>query len=335
MPSPPRSGRVEGQGQNLSIDAAVNACYAIYVQQTVIGGWKARRRITVALGAALLASQLFVAPALAVYRQDCGVGALGSNWTFISRTKSSPSMDAVIGELTIRTLRPCTNPDPVDWDLPFALAANLQKSQAPADKNYIVQIGYAVCGRAEGACNGNIPNDGQPHFVYTNDDDNGGLVVLADGWYHAPQAGHQYRFRISPATNASGQAVWEYCIKDKGTGEAYDCTKTADLRSWSSGIYAWWGTETYNTASQNGNSFNESELDLRWLQYRRSSTWYVVSDQSGCETRSVDEFGDPKPYPSTINGNLAYHCQIVSTVDVDGDGQVNDLETLWSHTHSY
>lgn len=87
-------------------------------------------------------------------------------------------------------------------------------------------------------------------------DNSGGVLRLADGWYKAPVANHEYRFKI-----VHGSSVWTYCIQDRTAGEAYDCHNTSD--SWTSGTYSWYGTETNNNNSQNGNSFDESELNKR------------------------------------------------------------------------
>ncbi len=275
----------------------------------------ALRLLTVAVAVAL-SMQTSSSPVLAAYAYSCGTGSVDTNWTVVDRAKSSPNITGVIGQATVRTLRPCTSPNSANWDIPWVLPANLQYDTTNADR--IVQIGFAKCGRpvADGDCNGNIPNDGNLHFVYTASDSSGGLLKLADGWYKAPIVGHEYRFKI-----VNGTDVWTYCIQDRTAGEGYDCHNTAD--TWTSGTYSWYGTETNNDNSQNGNSFNESELNIRWMQYQRSGTWYVVTDQADCMTLTTGV------YPSY------YHCQIVSTVDADGDGVVNDNETLWSHTHDH
>lgn len=273
-------------------------------------------RVAAVIATLVLSLQMTAGVTLAVYVSSCATGSLDTNWSIVDRSKSNPNITGVIGQATIRTLRPCLTPNGVNWDIPWVLPANLQANTT--DPNKIVQIGYARCGRpvADGDCNTNIPNDGKMHFVYTAADNSGGLLKLADGWYKAPVAGHEYRFKI-----VNGADVWTYCIQDRTAGEGYDCHNTAD--TWTSGTYSWYGTETNNDNSQNGNSFNESELNIRWMQYQRSGTWYVVTDQVGCDSISTGV------YPSY------YHCLITSTVDADGDGQVNDNETLWSHTHDH
>lgn len=275
---------------------------------------KAKAAVTLTMITVLL--QLNVGLASAAYVDSCATGDLETNWSVIDRAKSNPNITGVIGQATVRTLRPCLTPNGLNWDIPWVLPANLQFNTT--DPSRIIQIGYARCGRpvADGPCNGDIPNDGKMHFVYTPADNSGGGLRLADGWYKAPVVGHEYRFKI-----VHGSGVWTYCIQDRTAGEAYDCHNTSD--SWTSGTYSWYGSETNNDNSQNGNSFNEAEISFRWLQYQRNGTWFVVSDQVGCDGLSTGT------YPTY------YHCQIVSTIDVDGDGVANDSETLWSHTHDH
>jgi hypothetical protein len=264
-----------------------------------------------------LSLQLNVSPVAAAYVTSCatgGAGALDTNWTTIQRIKSNPAISGVIGEATIRTLRPCTNAGSANWDIPWVLPANLQFDGTPSGK--IVQIGYGRCGRpvVDGDCNTDIPNDGDAHFVYTLADNSGGGLRLADGWYgNAPVLGHEYRFKIELA---SGQ--WKYCIKDRTTGENYTCHYIS--ASWTSGIFAWYGTETNNTNSQMGVGAGEVALNMRWMEYERSGSWTVVDGLTGCTKVSTDTFP------------AYYHCSIQSTVDTDGNGLLDDDETLWSHT---
>jgi hypothetical protein len=256
------------------------------------------------------------------YVYSCGSGGQWVDWTTVDRTFTSNLATGAILNVTVRTLRPCTSPNGSDYSFPAAGVLTLE-----GGTDEIVQLAYLVCG-VPGGCGNGIPNDGKPHFVWTRADNAGGEVHLFDTWYHAPVAGHEYRFKIL-ATSSAGNNIWQYCIRDYNTEPSYSCHNGGHLdgsgnfvlsRSWTSSSFAWYGTETQNTESQNGTGAGEASLNIRWMQYYRGGVWSVVSDQAGCvKTTEVI-------YPAH------YDCSIVSTVDVDGDGVVNDKETLRSFT---
>jgi hypothetical protein len=273
------------------------------------------------------------ASAAPIFALPCSDAALQKNWSTVDRYFPSGAMvTGVLADMRVRTLRPCTNPSSSSWDMPFMLVT-LQRDLFVNDPNNIVQIGYARCGRPSISCNG-IPNDGAPHFVYTRGDNTGGLFFIFDTWYHAPVLGREYRFRIALATSSAGDPVWEYCIRDKASEPNYSChngghrisgTTYGAARSWSSGKFAWYGAENSSLASQLGTAAGESHVDQRWMQYIRSSQWLVATPTT-CDEETIPG----RTHPS------AYDCATVSTVDVTGDGVVNDKETLrvWTDDRS-
>jgi hypothetical protein len=231
----------------------------------------------------------------------------------INRLRGTPDLKGVIGDSYIRTLRFCTSATEARWDRPRVLAAWME---GPASGQG-VGLGFTKCGRPAGITCSGVPNDGAPHFIYTPADNNF-ILSIADGWYGgAPIVGHAYRFRI---TWHNTLRLWQYCIRDKNTGEGYRCVN-GTTNTWSAGDFASWFPRVSNPASQFGTAVGEPELELRWLQYLVGGTWFVVSDQGSCVFSATFE-----PY---------YHCLIVSTVDVDGDGIVNDRETIRGNTSNH
>lgn len=284
----------------------------------------------------MLAAQLTTAPAVwaaPIYALPCADAALQKNWSTVDRFfRSGAQVAGALADMRVRTLRPCTNPSSANWDMPFVLVT-LQRDLYSVDPNSIVQIGYAVCGRPTVNC-GDIPRDGAPHFVYTRGDNNGGDMWLFDTWYHAPVLGHEYRLRVAQATSSAGDPVWQYCIRDKASEPSYTChngghqltngTFSAS-RSWNTGKFPWYGAENTSLASAQGTGAGESHLNVRWMQYLRSSVWNVATP-TVCDEETVAG--------GTVPG--AYRCDTISTVDVTGDGVVNDQETLrvWTDDRS-
>jgi hypothetical protein len=286
-----------------------------------------RRRAALSLAATLALTALSapIVRAAPIFALPCSDAAIHKDWSTVNRFFSSGAQPTgALADMRVRTLRPCTNPSSSSWDMPFVFVT-LQRDVFTVDPSNIVQIGYARCGRPSVSC-GDIPNDGQMHFVYTRGDNNGGDAWLADGWYHAPVLGHEYRLRVATATSSTGDPVWQYCIRDKASEPSYTCHNGGHqltngtfsaTRSWSSGKFPWYGAENTSGASQQGVGDGEPHLDVRWMQYFRSSTWIVATP-----TTCVESAGPGSSVPS------AYDCATVSTVDVTGDGVVNDQETL-------
>ncbi len=259
----------------------------------------------------------------AAYYKNCATTTASGHyvdWTFVDRYKSAPGISGAIADVDLRYVTPCTQYSGVG-SVSLVPAVTIQYNQT--DTHQIVQIGYGECS-VTGGCGvsgGGIPNDGKLHFWYTASDLASGLIYLAT-WYGGTfRVGDQYRLKIF-ATTVSGVAKWEYCIRDKTLGEAYDCT-TRD-RNWATayGTYAWWGTETHDTHDQNGNADSAADIDLR-SQYLRSGTWYwTTQDTAFVNTQWI--------YPSDH-----YKYVVKSLYDADGNGHLDDQETLWSYTSSY
>lgn len=234
-------------------------------------------------------------------------------------------MYGVTMDVHVRNLRPCTGATSTVYDYPAAVVT-LQRASTgyPTD---LVQLGYVECNKPGGM--GAVACDGNPHWVYTRGDNESGETSLFDTHYHAPVVGHEYRLRISNYTTSGGNEVWQYCIRDKATEPNYTCHtgghKTgpgtyAHARSWNVGRYAWWGFETQNKNSAQGTGFdppstNEPYLYQRWLQYLRGTDWWVA-EPIACRFKTTGV------RPSWFG------CAVHSTVDVTGDGVVNDEETL-------
>lgn len=175
-----------------------------------------RDAIAVVLSLMFLAQQS-AGTALAVYADSCNSGTQAISWAIFSR--SATDHTGVLGRAYTRTQRPCTSAtDYTKWDYPLVLPANIQKGT-----DQIVQIGYLKCeapGSDQWCGISNIPNDGNHHFVYTFNDNEGGNLYLADSWYRSPVVGHTYRYTIY---QTSGR--WYYCIADVGLGENWTCTQ--------------------------------------------------------------------------------------------------------------
>jgi hypothetical protein len=204
-----------------------------------IHGIESDKGIVAALVTASLPSQ-----ADAVYAGYCSQGAQETEYAIVIRTDRAPYKD-VIGEAKVRNLRPCLSPDGTRYSYPLVLPANMDFNSDGSGR--IVQLGYAECLGNTPKCGDNMPQDGQPHFVYTPNDNSGGIFDLADGWACEPILGHKYRFKIE-----KDGSLWHYCIRDVTTAAAYFCTSR--FRTWSArGAIVWFGTEVQNHAAGMGN----------------------------------------------------------------------------------
>jgi len=267
-------------------------------------------------GLVALPSAVAPSPAAAAYRGDCSDGQKGFAHAIIIRD-STNNWDGVIGDAIVRPLLPCLSPTSTKYSYPLVLPANLEGSAS----GEIVQIGYSRCGEP-GGCGSNWPNDGEPHWVYTPDDDNGGGLTGFTA-HASPVIGHRYRFKIEKIDFNT----WRFCIRDLTTGGGYQCDLSS--RSWSNDApRAWWGTEVQNTEAAMGPKCCDTDIDMRWMQYHRVSQndWRVVDGQPSCTKIVQDGITSFKSY---------WHCFIASTADTDGDGVINDQDTLRSHTDDH
>jgi hypothetical protein len=308
-----------------------------------------RNRLISATLVFVLTAQLGeVSPVEAAYAGACASGNHGPQTYHGYLRRTRPGQDntyfiSVIAEFTVRAMNICdpagTGPGQYDSAY-FVAAANIQSTQG------LVQIGYGKC-YSDGAtagigCGINpvIPADGKIHVMYTPDDQSSPFGKLGDGsalaqYNKTLTVGHTYRVRIRAIdTQTDGSGKWEYCIRDKTAGEAsYDCWHGD--RHWNSSKEVWWGYETANSNSQFGSAYPASnDVNMRWMQYqyRNGGTvnpnFYVVTNLSTTDCLDI------KPNPGDAWPNW-YHCDVVSTVDVNGDGSVNDYETIVGHTHDH
>jgi hypothetical protein len=93
-------------------------------------------------------------------------------------------------------------------------------------------------------------------------------------------------------------SVWQYCIRNITTSEAYVCTTA--LRHWSSegGNLAWWGTETNDLKSQMAVKSTDPDITMDYMQYLTTVTgaqWTVRTGLSACSLPD----GNPSWYKCT------------------------------------
>jgi hypothetical protein len=267
--------------------------------------------------AVVVGSVLGVAgPVLGVYKGPCADGTQipDAAHAFVQRT-STKNFAGAIGDAIIQDLLPCGGPSSSKFSYPLVLPANLQYTLNNSGGR-IVQIGYENCHMS--ACNG-VPNDGKNHFVFTASDHESGQLYLFGGALGPdPVTGDRYRFKIQ----LIDQDYWNFCIKDLSAGGSYSCEQ-ANYTWPDYSSYAWYGTETQNTNAGMGNKGSD-DIDMRWMQYLRVDlgAWWVA-DGNSCLTNPSSPYS---PY---------WHCYITSTADTDGDGYINDSDTLRSHTHDH
>lgn len=222
----------------------------------------------------------------------------------------------------VRDLLNCTGTQTSSkYSLPAVLPANIQLDSGCTD--CVAQLGYVRCATTAYSCGVGVPKDGKPHFIWSFVPNTGGVPYLADGWYgSAPIVGNRYRFKIYLG---SSNSYWNYCIRNLSIGQAYKCyTLALIVNEWPSlPDHVWWGTEVQNTAAGMGPACCNNDIFMRWMQYdpSGSTSWQVVTGLSGCNRR-----GTPPTY---------YHCFISNTVDADGNGLLDDDETIQSHTDDH
>lgn len=239
------------------------------------------RRVTVTpIAIALLLVGLFGAPkpvVAAAYTYACqnplhldyqhailrgaGLGGVGTDY------------HAVIGDARVENLAACYIPQaPYYESLSAVLPANLQ-NPAIGSNGGIVQLGYMMCVAQPTIKCGNVPADGNLHFVYICDAVSGGVPCLADGWFGAaPIVGRRYRFRLEHTGSS-----WKYTLTDYTSG--HSASTTIPDGGWSLGNGAWWGGEAWDPGSQVGPKNTDPGVDMYWMQYLRNATgssWQVA-----------------------------------------------------------
>lgn len=266
-----------------------------------------RRLLVIATATVTLSLGAWSKPdvAEAIYFGTCNLGPthVYKNWTTMQKLVTSASISGALGDVDLRTLGPCTANGSVGDESFVPITVQRYNTGGPD----LVQIGYSRCS-VPGGCNG-IPSDGKQHFWYTQSDTGGGLAYLADGWYKAPVVGHRYRLKVE-ATTHSGDSVWQYCIKDLTLAEGYVCH--FEPRTWTNGVFAWWGTEVTNDRSQNGTRAVDPDLNLEG-QYKLSGSWFIRSGADNDCITATEYF-----YPTY------YACLVTN-----GDKQ------LWSYTFDH
>lgn len=229
--------------------------------------------------------------------------------------------EGAIADANLRGSYFCDNATAYNWDEPAVLPVNIQQGGT----GYIVQLGWLKCGRPGGSNCGNIPNDGNTHFVYICDDLSMGVPCDANGWAGTPIAGRRYRFRVQ--YNQTGTHQWDYSIKDLTTG----VTKSTKVTShWHDGTGAWWGAETHDFGSTLGPCLcgGTNQINMYWMQYWRPSigTWQVVTDITS--TGTLDVVAYYPTTPPTFVSQPSWYKNSVYTVNYNQDS-VN----IWTEPH--
>lgn len=258
-----------------------------------------RRRLgsllaTVGLAGSLLLAVPPAALATNAYYGFCKDGIVpSSNYQRFFYKDSSSNYDGVYAQSTWRALNPC---DPTGegthtrWGQAYVLIT--EQHYGDGHDNKMVQLGYGKCSAQSGwVCAFGDAN--ARHFVYTANDNSGGVLADADSWSGVgqPVSGHTYGFYIKRLTS-----TWRYCITDLGppTGTSY-CHDTA--ASFSNGEDVWYGGETHNSRDEmgvNGGGLGFAVSDME-VHYVSSGVWSIGATGSG-----------------TCNGSIGsasyYHC---------------------------
>jgi hypothetical protein len=193
---------------------------------------------------------------------------------------------------TVRNIGPCTSPTVTSWDMPAILPVNIQNStivNIDGDVGVIVQIGWMKCSSLS-PC-GNVPADGNLHFVYICNDMSGGTPCNAGSWAGTPVLGRRYKFRIQ--YNQSGTHQWDHSIMDTVTGVTKTTKTTAH---WTAGTSDWWGAETHDNGSIMGAAhIANNDTNMYSMEYLRTTIGQtqIVTDID----RDVDLFENGPAVP--------------------------------------
>lgn len=223
----------------------------------------------------------------AAYTAACGTGAGGVTAVLRGAGFGFTGTDfrGAIGDATLRNAAPCSSPTATQFDLAAVLPVNIEGPGA----GQIVQLGWGRCAAVVPGHCGNLPLDGNLHFIYICNDSSNGVPCVADSWAGTPVIGHRYRFRIQYGLTAPNR--WDHWITDLTTG----VTKKGWVTStWRDGWATWWGAETSDDGSMMGSAHvANNSLLYYWMQYYRTSigSWTVVTDID--VPPDLAEFGGP------------------------------------------
>lgn len=196
------------------------------------------------------------------------------------------------GETHITNLSPCENGSgKYGWSAVWP--ANLDNYQIGGDG--FVQLGYI-----EIASGWSWQGMTGRQFIYTPDDDSGGVFALAD-WVNPPVLGRLYEFKIK-TVKINDTYFWDYCIQDKSIGGAEDCKRVS--ASWHGGSRSIWMFETANSKDVMGTLLGAADgnAEIYQMAYMTSDGTWFDWDQNTCNT------GGPS--------NSAYHCADAGAYDI-------------------
>lgn len=154
-------------------------------------------------------------PVEAAYTSSCSAGTQEVEYAIVIRTHRAP-YDAALGDATARLLLPCQNASASRYSYPLVMPANIDSNSV---NGRIIQAGYMQC--STGSRCGDIPVDGQIHFVYTPSDDAGGALARADGWAGGPPMGRSRAAGIARSTTRPTRTVMDRLMTMMGSGATH------------------------------------------------------------------------------------------------------------------
>jgi hypothetical protein len=254
------------------------------------------RRLVIALFAAAIG--LPTATASPVQAAGlCGEPKQDAYLILVARSADDPGipgtyMDLVRGEVTVRDLDVCTLPTEGGT---FVLPANVENTVTGS----IFQLGY-----------GQVAGEATEKFVFAAG--SAQMQPWPDPDF-VPIRGDRYRFSIWKTTLPNGNSVPQFGIRNLRTNAA--SFQLIGSVNWTTNYkLAWWGAETWDTASNHGSEAGTAPTTLSYMGYS-PNTEGTIYYRSGMTSSDVHYVG-PIPY---------HHGHIVNWV-YGGDG-------LDIHTH--
>lgn len=296
-------------------------------------GWRAGARLT---SLALISGTILAtAPAAlaAAYTYDCDTGSMPSSqyhmYVHKETANSTDEFEGAIGEAFARDRATCYGASASKSGFSAVFPANLQQN---LNGGGLVQVGFYEDSSMNNTVMVYTPWD---HGVSGQCGGQPGCIAVAN-WYNNGAAVCTtcvYRFRIAYVFAQTAE-FWEVCIRNVSNAQAYVCTNVD--YTWGGATkakIAWWLYETKNSADAIGHTAT-GNISPRWLQYRRenSTTWMVRSGMGN----------EPAPYDYNAQGGCRhdpvpshYKCAIKNVVDLNGDGSLNDGDSLeaWTTLH--